>query len=113
MEISNLTTVLIVVVAMGSHLVIVTNKISKFMGTTEETLKSLKEQITNVSSICSNCYLKDRINKVEDKQDELRKDWKDLPARLSIIERDIKLILKVQDRDRPDRHSSHDRMEDL
>ena len=97
MDISNWATLAGVIIAVAAHLIIVSSKISKFIGVTEENLKSLKEKIDAVGVLCTSCYLKIRVDKIEKRQDELREE---LPDRLTNIERDIKGIKETLQQDR-------------
>ena len=100
MDISNWATLAGIIIAVATHLLVVSSKISKFMGVTEESFRSLRDKMETVSGICANCYLKARVEKVERRQDELREE---LPERLTNIERDIRGIKETLQQDRTGR----------
>lgn len=96
MDISNLITLLGVFAAIITHLMIVSAKISKFVGTTEQYLANLTERIDGMEDNHQHCQVRTRIDKAEQRQEVLRdKFLPDLTQRLARMEQEI-LDVKVR-----------------
>jgi cell shape-determining protein MreC len=106
MDISNIGLLIGIVLSVGSHLVIVSSKISKFMGTTEQCLLNVNRRIDEVEKNHHSCDMKRRMYEVERKQGELRDE---MPERLARIEEELSQLKQKVDEIKQDMKAERNR----
>lgn len=73
-----------VIIALAAHLVIITGKISRFMGETvadinslHRSIEDLRHTLKEVGMLCKDCTLRKEVQKIEDHQQELKDEFAD------------------------------------
>ena len=83
MDLSHWIAIAGIIIAVAVHSAVISSKISRFMGMTEEYMRHTNKRIDQMQDTHDTCYVRERLRILEGKQGEM-------PERLARIEQEIK-----------------------
>ena len=80
--IGNLVTILSFIIGLVVHYVVSSNRFYKFVGSTETKITTIEKDINTIELACKNCYVKKKIEDLEEDKKGIKEEQLKLRAEL-------------------------------